>query len=239
MGGTGHRQKTDAKAPQGSLGQSKNSTRSGSMPACMKYQNESSHDGATGVGEGSRRCGCSSTHKRKHPPPKQPVPTPAPASHQLLKRRAVLLIAGEAVDQETVLAALVHGALQQADGDLQHGCGCGWGKVWCAAHLQQADGDIRARRCPGSGGQVEWRRPAGICAARIRRYNLALHEHIDHHHEKQKANPQKQALLLTLEGTIWPCLIMSATICPSGLPLFMCARSRSPALQHTGQRRWG
>jgi hypothetical protein len=35
----------------------------------------------------------------------------------------------------------------------------------------------------------------------------------------------------TCEGTILPSLIMSATIWPSGLPLFMCARSRSPALQ--------
>lgn len=38
----------------------------------------------------------------------------------------------------------------------------------------------------------------------------------------------------TWEGTIWPFLIISATIWPSGLPLFMCARSRSPALQGRG-----
>ena len=38
----------------------------------------------------------------------------------------------------------------------------------------------------------------------------------------------------TCEGTIWPCLIMSATIWPSALPLLMCARSRSPALRGVG-----
>ncbi len=37
--------------------------------------------------------------------------------------------------------------------------------------------------------------------------------------------------LLTREGTIWPCLIISATMLPSGVPDFMCARSRSPALR--------
>ena len=35
----------------------------------------------------------------------------------------------------------------------------------------------------------------------------------------------------TLEGTIWPCLIISATMLPSGVPDFMWARSRSPALR--------
>lgn len=37
----------------------------------------------------------------------------------------------------------------------------------------------------------------------------------------------------TLEGTIWPSLIISATMLPSGLPDFMCALSRSPALRCT------
>ena len=41
------------------------------------------------------------------------------------------------------------------------------------------------------------------------------------------------AVLRTWEGTIWPFLIISATMLPSGLPLFMCARSRSPALRCT------
>ena len=35
----------------------------------------------------------------------------------------------------------------------------------------------------------------------------------------------------TREGTIWPCLIISATMLPSAVPDFMCARSRSPALR--------
>ena len=35
----------------------------------------------------------------------------------------------------------------------------------------------------------------------------------------------------TREGTIWPCLIISATMLPSGVPDFMCARNRSPALR--------
>ena len=40
-----------------------------------------------------------------------------------------------------------------------------------------------------------------------------------------------QAVELTREGTIWPCAIISATMLPSGVPDFMCARSRSPALR--------
>ena len=40
-----------------------------------------------------------------------------------------------------------------------------------------------------------------------------------------------QAMKITREGTIWPCAIISATMLPSGVPDFMCARSRSPALR--------
>jgi len=41
----------------------------------------------------------------------------------------------------------------------------------------------------------------------------------------------KSRFTVTSLGTIWPCLIISATMLPSALPDFMCARSKSPALR--------
>lgn len=138
-------------------------------------------------------------------------------AHLALKRRTVLLVAREAIDEEAVLAAVVHGLLQQADGDLRVGCkgggrgeGCGDG----GGEEAQPDRVLRLR--------VEQLRDAWQCWPTL---EMAAVRHGGERPER------------TWEGTIWPFLIMSATIWPSGLPLFMWARSRSPALRqpwHTG-----
>ena len=115
-----------------------------------------------------------------------------------------------------MLAALVHRVLQQADGHLR-AAGGGWRKAACRAQRRRGPA-CNMRPAPAGSLQPT---PRQLCCRQARGSSSG-------------APAQRLPPLLTWLGTIWPCLIMSATICPSGLPLFMCARSRSPALRGGG-----
>lgn len=127
------------------------------------------------------------------------------ASHLALERRAVLLVAREAVDEEPVLATVVHGPLQQADGDLQGGR-TGWRlggegegeEVGCKKGRRRGRNGRRGgvidcgglaavwhmltlskpKMAAGKSSPTAWRRAA---RAHVGGHNLAVLDHVGNH----------------------------------------------------------